>query len=252
MQHDRSIRRYRTWYATLVRLYPKPYRECFGEGMEQTFGDMLRERQGASRELLGFALWIFVETFAGIIREHLTRISMQTTIKRLSIWAVLVVAILMIPLLAQWPWTRGDFVFAVVVLFGSALLYELIARTSGNAAYRFAVGMAVAAMLLLAWVNGAVGIIGGSDVNVLYAGVIFTLFIGAIIARLKPRGMSYVLFAAALVQFAIPVIALIIGTPDFAPGVVRVFTLNTFWVMAFVGSALLFRQASAANSRPTA
>ncbi len=39
-------RRYRTWYAMLLRLYPRPFRERFGEGMAQTFHDLCREQQG--------------------------------------------------------------------------------------------------------------------------------------------------------------------------------------------------------------
>src|SRR4029077_16900076 len=35
--------RYRNLYAKLLRLYPKPYRERFGEEMEQTFNDICRE-----------------------------------------------------------------------------------------------------------------------------------------------------------------------------------------------------------------
>ena len=38
-------RRYRTWYAMLLRLYPRPFRERFGEGMAQTFHDLCRERR---------------------------------------------------------------------------------------------------------------------------------------------------------------------------------------------------------------
>jgi len=39
-------RRYRTWYAMLLRLYPRPFRERFGEGMAQTFHDLCREHGG--------------------------------------------------------------------------------------------------------------------------------------------------------------------------------------------------------------
>ena len=39
-------RRYRTWYAMLLRLYPRPFRERFGEGMAQTFHDLCREHSG--------------------------------------------------------------------------------------------------------------------------------------------------------------------------------------------------------------
>jgi len=74
MAHKQSIRRLRTWYATLLRLYPKPYRERFAEPMEQTFNDLLRERADEEKGLLGFALWIFIETSAGILRETLMTI----------------------------------------------------------------------------------------------------------------------------------------------------------------------------------
>ena len=64
--------RYRTWYAMLLRLYPRPFRERFGEGMAQTFHDLCQERKGARRGLFGFALWIFCETLVGIVKENTT------------------------------------------------------------------------------------------------------------------------------------------------------------------------------------
>src|SRR5687767_11990643 len=109
---------------------------------------------------------------------------MQHMTKRLSVWAIIVVAILMIPLLAKWPWTGGDFVFGAVVLFGSALTYELVARKMSNVTYRAAVGLAVVTALLFVWINAAVGIIGDGDFpNGMYFGVLAVGFIGALIAR---------------------------------------------------------------------
>ena len=74
MASESFMRRYRNWYAKLLRLYPKPYRERFGEGMEQTFNDLCRERAKAKRGLFSFALWTFFETSAAIIRENATMI----------------------------------------------------------------------------------------------------------------------------------------------------------------------------------
>src|ERR1044071_6795721 len=71
---NNSIERYRNWYAKLLCLYPKAYRERFGEGMEQTFNDLCRERVKAERGLFSFALWMFFETSVGIIRENATSI----------------------------------------------------------------------------------------------------------------------------------------------------------------------------------
>jgi len=72
MAYEHAIARYRHWYAELLRFYPKPYRERFGEGMEQTFNDLCRERREAEGGLFGFVLWVFVETSTGIIKENLT------------------------------------------------------------------------------------------------------------------------------------------------------------------------------------
>jgi hypothetical protein len=147
-----------------------------------------------------------------------------------------------------WHWTLFDFVFMGTLLFGSALTYELVARKMSNVAYRAAVGIALAAAFILVWVNGAVGIIGSedNDANLMYGGVLGVGVIGAFIAGLEPRGMARALFATAIAQALVPVIAFIIWKPSFAeaPGILGVFVLNAFFVMLFVGSALLFRRAA--------
>jgi hypothetical protein len=226
--------------------------------MEQTFNDLLRERAEEKRGLFGCALWMFVETSAGIMRENITFILMQNITKRLSVWAAVVALILMVPLVAmqftdEVIWTLFDFVFMGALLFGTGLAYELVARKAGTIAYRVAVGLALAAAFLLVWINGAVGIIGSEDnpANLLYGGVLAIGFIGAIVARFHPHGMARALFATALAQALVPVIAFIIWKPSFAeaPGILGVFALNAFFVMLFVGSALLFRRASAAGSK---
>jgi hypothetical protein len=259
MASEHSIRRYRHWYAKLLRVYPKPYYERFGEEMEQTFHDLLRERAEDERGLSGCALWIFVETSAGIMRENITFIIMQNFTKRLSVWAAVVALILTVPLVAmqftdEVVWTLFDFIFAGTLLFGTGLAYELVARKGGTIAYRAAVGLALAAALLLIWINGAVGIIGSENnpANLMYGGVLVVGIIGAIIARLQPQGMTRTLFAMAIAQMLVPVIALAIAKPQVTmepPGVVGVFVLNAFFAMLFVASALLFRHASAPGSK---
>ena len=183
MAYEHSIRRFRSWYATLLRLYPKPYRERFGEPMEQTFNDLLRERAEEEKGLFGFALWMFVETFAGLIRENITVIIMQN--KSIIRIALATAFILLLPLLAmqftdEVVWDLADFAVAGVLLFGAGLTYELIARKAGHIAYRAAVGVAVAAALLLVWMNLAVGIMGneGNPANLMYTGVLAVGIIG--------------------------------------------------------------------------
>jgi hypothetical protein len=116
---------------------------------------------------------------------------------------------------------------------------------SDRNAYRFAAGVALAAALLLVWLSLGVGIIGadGDPANTMYFGVVGVGIIGAIVARFRPHGMARALFATALAQALVAVIALIfgLGLPWSPP--VEILFLNGFFVALFVGSALLFRHA---------
>ncbi|MCH7760846.1 hypothetical protein IIA15_05510 [candidate division TA06 bacterium] len=165
--------------------------------------------------------------------------------------------ILLLPLLAmqftdEVVWDLADFAVAGALLFGAGLTYELVARKAGNIAYRAAVGVAVAAALILVWMNLAVGLIGSEDnpANLMYVGVLAVGIIGAIIARLQPHGMARALFAMALAQALVAVIALIAGMDQY-PGssVSEIVNLNVFFVALWVGSALLFRRASTTGSK---
>jgi hypothetical protein len=215
--------------------------------MEQTFNDLLRERAQEEKGLFGFALWMFVETFAGTIRENVTIMILQK--KALIRITVATAFILLLPLLAmqftnEVAWDLADFAVAGVLLFGAGLTYELIARKAGNITYRAAVGVAVAAALLLVWMNLAVGIIGNEEnpANLMYIGVLAVGIIGAIIARFRPRGM-------ARAQVLIAVIALGTGLGSSGPIWPRDVLIATgFFATLWFGSALLFRRASAPNA----
>ncbi|MEJ0053118.1 MAG: hypothetical protein WDN10_00090 [bacterium] len=187
---------------------------------------------------------------------------MRSTAGRLIVWAAVVALILAIPLALTllgsgvdgdgWHWTFFDFVFMGALLFGACLVYELVAETRNNGAYRTAVGLAVATAVLLVWINAAVGIIGDGDLdspNGLYFAVLAIGFVSACIARFRPRGMARALGITALAQALVPVIALVFWKPLLfePPGVFGVFVLNTFFVLVWIGSALLFRRAGTAE-----
>jgi hypothetical protein len=112
--------------------------------------------------------------------------------------------------------------------------------------YRLAVGVALAAALILVWLRLGVGITGadGDPANMMYFGVLAVGIIGAIVARFRPHGMARALFATALAQALVAVIALIfgLGLPWSPPA--EILILNGFFVALFVGSALLFRYAA--------
>ena len=100
MASEPLIRRYRDRYAKLLRLYPKPYRERFGEAMEQTFNDLCRERVKAEEGLFSFVLWTFFETSAAIIREHAATILRCSMKRGLTIFFRVVISLIAIAALA--------------------------------------------------------------------------------------------------------------------------------------------------------
>jgi hypothetical protein len=254
MQSDRAIGRYRLWYGRLLRLYPRPFRQRFAEPMAQTFTDLARERREANRGLIGFAAWAFAETSAGIIRENVTHMFIQTNV--LIRWVLITAAVLAVPLLAMVlnigvpdpgsgtggvNWGPLDFAIIGALVLAAGLLYEFAASRDRHAAHRAAVGIAVGAGLLLIWVNLAVGIIGdeGNPANLMYLGVLAVGFIGAVVARLQPGGMARAMFAMALAQALVAFIALVAGLP-------ATLALDAVFVSLWLASALLFRRASAA------
>jgi hypothetical protein len=179
------------------------------------------------------------------------------TAYRSAIGVALVTAfILMLPLLAmqftdEVVWNLVDFVVAGVLLFSAGLTYQLLARRTRNPAYRAGVGVAVIAALALVWMNLAVGLIGSEDnpANLMYVGVLAVGMIGAFVARFQPRGMARALFAAALAQALVAVIALIGGLGSPWSGALEILALNAFFIALFAGSAWLFRRAAQARPR---
>ena len=158
MPVDPSIRRCRHWYATLLRLYPRSYRERFGQGMEQTFNDLCRERAQEGKGLFGLALWMFVETSAGIIRENAT-IVMRCIMNRgstlflrlvISLIAIAALAVCVFPLprmiaqeAAKTPDTAwqiylflvGAYIQAALFVFALYQAFKLLNYIDGNKAF---------------------------------------------------------------------------------------------------------------------
>ncbi|MBT2559101.1 hypothetical protein J7E24_15025 [Hymenobacter sp. ISL-91] len=171
--------------------------------------------------------------------------------------ALITAGLLLIPFVAmrftrEVQWDLFDFAFAGVLLFGTGLAFELVAGRGGSTAYRVGVGMALAAALLLVWVNGAVGIIGSENnpANLLYGGVLLVALVGAAVSRLRARGLARTMLAAALAQFLVPLLALLIWRPALDWGVLGVLGANAIFVLLWVGAALLFQRASATGPTP--
>ncbi len=174
---------------------------------------------------------------------------------RVAAWAVAAL-ILLLPLVAmqftaEVNWNVTDFAFAGALLIGTGITFELAVRRTVNTAYRSAVGVALAAAFILVWINAAVGLIGNEDnpANLLYGGVLAAAIIGAISARFQPQGMARALFATALAQALVPVIALAAGSGSTgAIWSLDTLALTGFFAALWLISAWLFRQAKRAQS----
>lgn len=144
-------------------------------------------------------------------------------------------------------WDIFDFVVFGAMLLGVGVVYALAKRRANNTTYRFAIGVSLAAAFLLVWVNGAVGIIGNenNDANIMFFGVLVVGLIGAIIARLQPKGMARSMYATALAQVMVAVIALAtnLGLAG-ASWPWDVLVLTGFFTALWLVSARLFQKAA--------
>jgi hypothetical protein len=137
-----------------------------------------------------------------------------------------------------------------------AIVY--VATNRHSKAYRWAVGLALAATFILFWMIGAVALlgpeIGRNTADLIYFGVPAVGTIGAIVARFRPRGMARAMFATALAVMVLPVI-LVAGLTPLSPnqaGELFPYGLLLFhspFAALFVGSGWLFRKSAESDRR---
>lgn len=242
-------------YRFLLRVYPHGLRDEYSDEMVRCFRDLCREELEDRGGLGLAALWgrTLPELAYTALKGRKT-MSNRNVYRSVVGLALATAFILLVPWLAmlftgEVVWTLFDFVFAGVLVFGTGLTYVLVARKAGNIAYKAAVGVALAAAFILVWATGAVGVIGAEDnpANLMYIGVLAVGIIGTIIARFRPHGMALALFATALAQALVTLIAVIlvivglVGSP--LNGLGEILIINGFFVALFVGSAMPFRYA---------
>ncbi|UYZ60751.1 hypothetical protein [Hymenobacter latericus] len=174
---------------------------------------------------------------------------MTLRIKNIAGTALVTALLLLIPFGAMKlgtgvNWSGFDFALVGTLIFITGLVGQLLVSQRGTLLYRLAGVLAVAAGFCSLFVNLAVGIIGGGPnaANLLFAAVFATAFIGSARARLQPRGMAHTMFAAALVQFLVPVIALLIWRSE--PMDLHGMAGNLLFVAMWAGSGWLYREAS--------
>lgn len=160
---------------------------------------------------------------------------------RVAIWggtaALMLLPILPERLFGPGAGDSGDFIFLFILLAGVGAAYELAARVGDRFAYRAALAIAIAATLLQAWINLAVGIIGSEDnsANLIYSGVIAVALCGAVLARFRAPAMARAMVAAAIAQLLACIAALVAGLGFTGP-------ITVFFCALWLISAWLFRR----------
>lgn len=161
---------------------------------------------------------------------------------RRLIWAAATLLLLMPPivieLLDETRGDPGDFVFAAILLAGVLLALEAAVRTPDRRAYRVGLLIAVAAALILTWLNLAVGIVGSEDnpANLQFFGVLAIAAAGFVLAWFRPRGMALALVATAIAQLGVFFSLLLSGAGFTGP-------LTVFFVFLWLTAAALFWRA---------
>lgn len=115
--------------------------------------------------------------------------------------------------------------------------------TVSRTAYRLGFGLAFVAVFLLVWLSLGVGIIGadGDPANFMYFAVLAIGIVGAAKTRMQPTGMAYTLFAMAIAQTLIALLALVAGLGQPYSGPLELMLLNGFFIAMFAISGWLFR-----------
>lgn len=90
------------------------------------------------------------------------RVRSRPAMWRIGLWGV-IAGLLLLPAVAmrfaeEVNWTASDFVFAAVVLIGAGLVFELAAWRLKTPFHRVIAGAMILGVVLVVWVEGAVGI----------------------------------------------------------------------------------------------
>jgi hypothetical protein len=112
-----------------------------------------------------------------------------------------------------------------------------------GANYRVALGIAVGASLFLVLGIGALGVIGaeGDRADMMFLGVLAIGVVGAIVTRLRPEGMVWVMGAMAAATMIVGIIALILGKHNAdESSVAEILGLTGMYAALFAASAWHF------------
>jgi len=171
-------------YSLLLKLYPKNYRQKFGEEMHFVFSQSLNEAYAEDNKKEGvIKFWsrTVFDVIKSIVTEHLQNqkggaimksknndIIMKNRIfPRIALASILILLLPLVLTMANiasggvegqgWYWKPGDYIFGFIMIFGFSSLFVLIARKT-NKKHRLAVGLIVLLAFLWLWAEFAVGV----------------------------------------------------------------------------------------------
>lgn len=143
-------------------------------------------------------------------------------------------------------WDSADFVVMGALLAAAGFAVELGMRMSKNFFYRAGVAVAIGGAFLTIWINLAVGAIGSEDnpANLLYGGVLLTGLVGAVVSRMRPKGLAWTLLAMAAGQVLVPVAVVLKTGFDPATPPLELIGVTVFFLGPWLLSAALFALAA--------
>ena len=149
-------------------------------------------------------------------------------------------------------WDLLDFLVFGGMISALLLIILVARRRSANPSYRFAMAIAGLGAFLVAWINGAVGIIGNedNDANLLFFGVLGVAAVGALLARFKAGGMAKTMYFVAGLQVFVAAFAVAAdlgaGGPAWPRGLLSITAVIT---LVWLSSAWLFGKAAKRERR---
>ncbi len=149
-------------------------------------------------------------------------------------------------------WDLLDFLVFGGMIAALLLIIFIARRQSANPSYRFAMAIAGVGGFLVAWINGAVGIIGNeeNDANLLFFGILGVAAVGALIARFKASGMARTMAFVAGLQVFVAAFAIAADLGADSPGWPRgLLSITAVITLVWLLSAWLFSRAAKRERR---
>ncbi len=173
--------------------------------------------------------------------SQLVKTMLRVALGALAVWMVPVVAAQFVE---DWHWGVQGFVRVYFLFFATGMVIALVARRMGVWSYKAGVGLALVAGFAFGWSNMVQVADSGNPANLWYYSVLAVGVVGALLARLRARGLAVTLFAMAA-TLALIAVTLPSGVP---PSLARNMAIgHAVYTAFFTASGLLFRHASLAG-----